>query len=731
MRDSDWEDLMRGKAILSVETGSSARLQGKVLSSYSPSSYDGIQIQDITRINIAASQFAHSCEHFLKATTMYYYLKDSAKLRSSSNQLDVVNKKIENFLKNPANMKDEFPEINAAIGAMSSSDMAGGGHSLFTYYQIQTPVIKTLINHEFLSADPYNPGQPFTYIDLGILTRDFIKEGPNGQLYLPQDLLDHYRKYRAAYIDYRFVATNNEPANRQDLENLNVLSAGLEKIMCHCFPEVKPGEIDFSQSKLESELGDTIEARYKLSSRPNVNTTIQSLDKANSFYMKNDFSRNEFVILLRSLDSIDRNRAINNIDKDLLKKLYLNLCIYMKHAAVMQQANINFDERVFKRIEYYTRLVMNPNLFNADALQLQNTEFFQIHKSELEEELKAIKEGNKSKTKVPSMEEYVDEIINNWEEYENDNNWQIYIRNHTGNFHTRPWHKHSRSNWIEFRDAMFKKLFNELKNDSKYDSARDVFLDYYFSESNIFFMHAVQNETEVKQIIEDLIEYINNADINKIKNEFSNTYFNSSLNTKKNYISYIFFVKEKENPKYENGRNNINNLYPGLSMSILSASKNWMALGFDKEELADIVYHCGWYFEKIFFQSTEALNEKINNIVNVGFSREDVKKMIHKYPFLLDGDAEKMASVKDFFDELGLTKLIIEQPIYLRNDLEKLQKRYDYLKKVGVTIDGSDSDILLYLTPEELDGLLPHYLPKSSENIKKMYPDLEKKSNKR
>jgi hypothetical protein len=87
------------------------------------------------------------------------------------------------------------------------------------------------------------------------------------------------------------------------------------------------------------------------------------------------------------LNEIDKNKTLCDIDKDSFKKMYLNLCIYMKHAAILQDTHINFDEKVFKRIENYTRLVMNNSLFNVKGVQLQHTEFFKLNRALLEEDL--------------------------------------------------------------------------------------------------------------------------------------------------------------------------------------------------------------------------------------------------------------------------------------------------------------------------------------------------------
>ena len=201
MKDKEWEMLIRSKALMFVESGSASRFKAYNSSSYDPSLYNGFLLRNKTLINSSTADLALSCEYFLKAATVYYHLRYSPELRSLSNQSVNLNSKMENYLKNPISMGKEFPYIASALSGLSKSDLAGKGHGLYTYYKIQDPLIKMFINHTFLSADSSQPGKMFTYIDLGILTRDFITEDQDGRLYLPQDLIENYKKYKTKFMD--------------------------------------------------------------------------------------------------------------------------------------------------------------------------------------------------------------------------------------------------------------------------------------------------------------------------------------------------------------------------------------------------------------------------------------------------------------------------------------------------------------------------------------------------
>jgi len=571
MKDIEWENLMRKKALLSIETGSMFRIKGMVSTAYHPDAYNGLILNKPTLMNSAASDLAGACEHFLKATTVYYRLKNSSQLQQSIKHETEINSSLERYLKSPDLMGNLIPEIVPTLNSMSKSDKAGNGHGLYTYYQIQTPLIKTLINHEFISSDTYAPCQQFTYIDLGILTKDFIREGENGQLYLPQDLIEHYRKYRTTYMDARYPITNNNPATQEDIENLNIMSAGLEKILCHCFPELRVGELDFTESRLQSELHSTLNDRFDLPNHPEINEPIQTLDKAGNFYLNNDFTAQEITILLRSLNEIGKNTNLNNLDKDSLKKHYLNLCIYMKHAAVLQQANITFDEKVFKRIEYYTRFVMGSNLFNSNGLRLKNTIFFQLHKKELEKELEKLKEKN---TIEQVIKAHVDEIINNrWHKKRYEIGWET--MSYPG--------ENRRSIWIAFRDTMFAKLFVELKEDPRYDSLRTYFLSYVATRHENFFHHT-PIIAEKADILEFFISMVKNVDIKTLKNQI-NDHFDRIFNDHVYAIAYTMFIENKNNPEYDNGRNNMIALYPDVDSKVEKIANRLLSIGFSNEEI--------------------------------------------------------------------------------------------------------------------------------------------------
>ena len=347
-------------------------------------------ISRTNRINKSTSQFAESCEHFLKAPIIFRDLQKSS-LITSVNGEDRV-KKIEDFLKSPKKIQESIittGDSRKNISLILNSESQGqriSGHDIFAYYRLQDPTIAALINHEYLISDGEDMDDAILY---ALLTRDiFVDNGPT--LTLPQTMLDSLDKNKASFENFRYSSTHlgEASASNDDEEFLIQMSGGLEHIMTAYYPEMN---FDINESRLEHDMGVEIAHMHLVGS---IKKTLLRLDDVSGYYMKNEFSRQEFESFINQLTKIN-SLPISNGDKLVFRNIYSNMCVYLKHMTLVRDIRVKFDENVFQRIETYCKKVMDSNLFDVNATQLRNNSFFISNKDSLEAELSELRKDNR------------------------------------------------------------------------------------------------------------------------------------------------------------------------------------------------------------------------------------------------------------------------------------------------------------------------------------------------
>lgn len=753
MDNIELEDLFREKATIAVDDGVLARDFG-YYAKKGEISHRNRNINQTTRMNTSASQFALSCEHFLKAPIIYHDLRQFSNLGAYSSNAE-INAFIDSALKRPLWIQSDVFKRgdirkNMSLSAPESAKKERfSGHDLFAYYQLQNPVIKTLINHEFLSHDGEDI---FNYIDFAILTQDFIQEDSDGKILLPQKQLEIYTEHKNTFETKRYSSTHDRDLSttEDDIENLIQISSGLETIMCTLFPTYDPS-FDFTISSLEKQLGDNIFNFYHL--KNSMAKPILHLDKISNFYLRNDFSKNEFENLLNSLNQINNSLMLDEQNKEIFKNIYLNLCIYLKHCSVEKGAKIYFSPQTFKRIENYCKIVMNSNLFNIGGHQLRNTSYFIKNKQDLEKAM-IISQSNEDLIKPDSKKMLtVGDKINEFINLLNNGKIDVFKRYTNCNFSDGT---STGLFWEKYKDGIIKKLFEELKDDSNYDKARD-----YINE----FMFSLNTEAKIMMFIEMLND--RNLDVLRSHNregfkDYPNIKIGRFWQTNKYKIKEILFGQLKDDPKYNIAReiimeeqskeDNIKKYFSSLGFDstelirmfkrngdlsncsvekIKETFETLLLMGYNKDDTIKIISNCPYLFNlakqsiitkvneiqnlgysfddvikmtvsypNIFILNIENIKMKIYDMVNLGYTRDEVMQITVGFPSIFALNIENIREKKEFYDSIGLNNILLKKPLLLIQSVELSYARYKFLTSQGITINDSNFNLLFISSSE-------------------------------
>ena len=392
MDSDDLEKEFRIKAEAEVLDGIESRKVAIRLQADVSNNYDNKTVS--TEKNKAISESAFACEHFFKAPIIYNDLKNNKGISSLAPK--ERNKQIEKFLSNPKKIQSSIIMSNDArktkkLVLEENDNQKITGHDLFAYYQLQNPIMSSLINHEYLTKDGENNNDWVLY---AILTKDniFTETGTIGKE-MSKELLNSLNENKNAYQEYRYSSTleDNSPETATKKYNfLSQLSSGLENVMTTYYPSWYSDQNDF---KLEYDLGIKFNELHVARS---IKNTLLNLDCISNYYIQNEFTPNEFRCFLNEMNVINSDSNLNNEAKMIYRKVYSNLSIYLKHSAIIKDISILFDEKVFKRIHYYCKTLMNSNVFDEKCTQFTKQTFFIENKAELEKELNSKRLENKT-----------------------------------------------------------------------------------------------------------------------------------------------------------------------------------------------------------------------------------------------------------------------------------------------------------------------------------------------
>ena len=91
----------------------------------------------------------------------------------------------------------------------------------------------------------------------------------------------------------------------------------------------------------------------------------------------------------------------------------------------------------------------------------------------------------------------------------------------------------------------------------------------------------------------------------------------------------------------------------------------------------------------IYSRSTENIKQKIEDLIEMGYTREEILKMIKEIPAILSYSIDTMKQKRNDLEELGFTK---EEVIYMTKKLpalfgyskENIKQKVEYLRKMNL-----------------------------------------------
>ena len=96
----------------------------------------------------------------------------------------------------------------------------------------------------------------------------------------------------------------------------------------------------------------------------------------------------------------------------------------------------------------------------------------------------------------------------------------------------------------------------------------------------------------------------------------------------------------------------------------------------------------------MFSYNIDNIKNKIDDIVELGFNRNDVICTTVKLPSLFGLSIDNIKRKKEFYDMVGLTNVMILEPKYIMQSVELSYARYMFCRNIGLNIDMSNYRIL-------------------------------------
>ena len=409
MNENQVELIFRDLATQATESGMLARRLA-VLTVDQSKKISNRNFNDDTQIDFISSNLALSIEHFLKASIIYndfrispYFLKDKSIL-----EIESLKGRITEALKKPKLIQDQIISRDNSRENIFTEDDANirrsiSGHDIYTYFQLQNPVIKALINYRYLTATDKEEG--FSWIDYAILNDDLLKEDADGMIHLPQQQLEYLKQNKDNFAKdrYPYAHDSSRSTKVDDVNFLKEMSYELETIMDYLFPSKEEfRSLDFYHSKLESELKSDFISYYK--PKGSIYKTLVRLDKMSQYHLKNDFSKSEFEALLTVITEINNDPRIETDKKALYRNIFVNISTFLKYYSMKSGVNFNFTEQTFRRIKRYCHVLTNEtNAFKKDSPQLKNSFLFASHQEQFESKLDEIKKVGLLEKQIKSI----------------------------------------------------------------------------------------------------------------------------------------------------------------------------------------------------------------------------------------------------------------------------------------------------------------------------------------
>ena len=108
-----------------------------------------------------------------------------------------------------------------------------------------------------------------------------------------------------------------------------------------------------------------------------------------------------------------------------------------------------------------------------------------------------------------------------------------------------------------------------------------------------------------------------------------------------------------------------------------------ISLGYTKEEVIRMTKN----FPSIYGLSIESMKQKIEDIISLGYTKEEVIKMTKILPSIYGLSIENMKQKIEFYDSIDMHELAVINPKQLMQSVNLSYARYSFYKDRGIDID--------------------------------------------
>lgn len=328
-----------------------------------------IGFQETTIFNNAGEQYAWASELTLKANIIFDDFKKNARfnemigtkewynlLAGRDTKLKIISgpKEIRKLIleNNPQDERSQIetePRFNADFKTLSHDNTKPTGHSLYAYYQLQSPLAKSLINAEYYC---YVEDEA-KYTVYALLTDDILSSSIDGRTIMPKEMMEKLDSVKEAAVDLRYSAISLENVTREELIFLKEFSTSLVNI----------GEYRFASKNRYAEFNIRKKTGIPL---------FERLDGIVKYYIQTLFNKREIESLVNYTSLLEKEE--NTID-DLF--IFINNCVYFKHFIEKRmEINLEFTEKQYGRIDRFCKLIKAFQPFNPEGKRLCDNDAF-------------------------------------------------------------------------------------------------------------------------------------------------------------------------------------------------------------------------------------------------------------------------------------------------------------------------------------------------------------------
>ncbi len=246
---------------------------------------------------------------------------------------------------------------NKSFLTLTASEKKVSGHSLYAYYQLQSPVARALIDTEFYCYVE----DEMKYTIFALLTEDIIKRSSDGKTIMPEDFMYKLDKLKESSVNLRYASISLDNINPDELSFLKEFASSVVSVGEYRFPLPKKYEqIDFS----EFSYGNFFQKDYKW---------FAELDKMSKYYLQKNFTQKEIITMMQYIDRILISSNASNQDI----RIFLNTCLYLKNYVKEKlRINLEFRNAQYQRIATLCDSIKIFQPFSSSSERLRQNQAF-------------------------------------------------------------------------------------------------------------------------------------------------------------------------------------------------------------------------------------------------------------------------------------------------------------------------------------------------------------------